>query len=273
MAHDGVTVAQPPRAPVGATSAALSLAQATRNYGAVRAISFDLDDTLWDFRLAVLRAEEELKMWLAQAAPGTVCVLASVEALPRYREQVVLQRPDLVHSPQLVRLESIRQVLLDAGGEPNLAAEAYAVFYRARQCAAVFDDAVPALDWLFRRYRLVAVTNGNSDLQASPLRPYFCGVLTAAKLGYGKPDQRIFRAAADAAGVPLEAVLHVGDDITLDVQGALAAGMQAAWMVRTHLPRPAQTLSSTTQSALRIGDLAELCDALEACSMSSAEES
>jgi putative hydrolase of the HAD superfamily len=52
-------------------------------------------------------------------------------------------------------------------------------------------------------------------------------VIDSAHVGAEKPDARIFRAALDAVGVAADRAVHVGDSVWFDVQGALAAGVNA----------------------------------------------
>jgi putative hydrolase of the HAD superfamily len=52
----------------------------------------------------------------------------------------------------------------------------------------------------------------------------FRAVLDSGVLGFAKPDPRIFARAADALGVPISALVHVGDSERADVEGALRAG-------------------------------------------------
>jgi putative hydrolase of the HAD superfamily len=62
--------------------------------------------------------------------------------------------------------------------------------------------------------------------------------VSANELGFGKPDPRIYLEACRRAGVAPEAVLHVGDDLHLDVRAARQAGLRAAWVTRPDLGRP-----------------------------------
>ena len=76
--------------------------------------------------------------------------------------------------------------------------------------------------------------------------------ISAREFGVGKPDPRIFHAAAGALELQPEDILHVGDDATLDALGALNAGMQAAWVNRSdhlwpHELEPQVTLASLTE--------------------------
>ncbi|MBN8558797.1 MAG: HAD hydrolase-like protein [Burkholderiales bacterium] len=67
---------------------------------------------------------------------------------------------------------------------------------------------------------------------------------------------RIFRAAAQAAGVAESEVLHIGDDPQLDGHGALASGMQMAWVNRAGTPWPDDVAG---QPHAEVGELAALC--------------
>jgi putative hydrolase of the HAD superfamily len=52
-------------------------------------------------------------------------------------------------------------------------------------------------------------------------------VVDSAMAGVSKPDPAIFAVALDALGVPAsQTVLHVGDSLRSDVDGALAAGLR-----------------------------------------------
>jgi putative hydrolase of the HAD superfamily len=54
-------------------------------------------------------------------------------------------------------------------------------------------------------------------------------IVDSGRLGIAKPDRRIFETAAESLGVPLAAVVHIGDSRTADVDGARAVGMRVIW--------------------------------------------
>ena len=132
--------------------------------------------------------------------------------------------------------------LLQAGDAPALAEPAFEVFFAARQCVDLFDDAVPALEYLSSRWPVVALSNGNADVQRIGLGRYFHAAVNAREVGAAKPDARIFHHGAQAAGVSAAEVLHIGDDAHLDGLGALRAGMQTVWVNRegADWPHPGQ---------------------------------
>ena len=198
----------------------------------IRAISLDLDDTLWPIWPCIERAERVLHDWLTAHAPMTAAMFANAQALREIRQHMTQQRPDLRNDLSALRRESIRLALYRAGESPMLAEAAFEVFFAERQKVTPFEDAVPALEFLSARYRLVSLSNGNADLARIGLARFFHASISAREFGVAKPDPRIFHAAAGAAEVRPEEVLHVGDDVLLDVLGAKNAGMQTAWINR-----------------------------------------
>jgi FMN phosphatase YigB (HAD superfamily) len=54
----------------------------------------------------------------------------------------------------------------------------------------------------------------------------------SCRIGFAKPDQRAFLTVAEHCGVAPAHILHIGDDWTCDVVGAIAAGLQAVWISR-----------------------------------------
>jgi FMN hydrolase / 5-amino-6-(5-phospho-D-ribitylamino)uracil phosphatase len=222
----------------------------------IKAISLDLDDTLWPVLPTIERAEKMLHQWLVEHAPMAAALFSSPQALREIRDYMKANKPELKHDLSAVRRESIRLALYRAGENPLLADEAFEVFFAERQRVTLFDDARPALEFLAARFPLVSISNGNADLRRIGLGEFFRASISAREFGVGKPDPRIFHAAAGAVEVAVEDVLHVGDDTTLDILGALNAGMQAAWVNRTEALWPHEL-----EPHLTLSTLAELCAA------------
>lgn len=223
----------------------------------IRAITLDLDDTLWAIRPVILRAEQGLQGWLAQHAPATAALPADQkQALRRATHHA---HPDKAHDLSFLRREAIRACLVAAGDDPSLAEPAFEVFYSLRQQVEFLPGKLDALARLAKRYRLVALSNGNADIFKTSAACYFHAAVRAHEFGAAKPDARIFHAAAHAARVDPEQVLHVGDDSHHDVQGARDAGMAAAWIT------PADSVWALGgPEPLRFVHLRDLCDHLQA---------
>jgi HAD superfamily hydrolase (TIGR01509 family) len=229
----------------------------------LQALTLDLDDTLWPVWPAIQRAEAALQGWLREQAPATVAA-HDAAAMRALRVAVMHERPDWVHNLSALRRECIRRALLAAGDDPALAGPAFEVFFAERQRVDLFDDVLPALERLAARWPIVALSNGNADVNRVPgLGRLFHGAVSAQALGVGKPAPAAFVEACRLAGADPASTLHIGDDAALDVDGALDAGLQAAWICRPSLrvdgaPSPRGTPQHV------VATLVELADRLKA---------
>ena len=118
------------------------------------------------------------------------------------------------------------------------------------QAWVAFDDAVPALRALRELEMPVAIlTNGPEERQQRKARDlglhdWVVGVWTSESLAARKPDAEAYLRVCTALGEEPEAVLHIGDDLLLDREGAEAAGLQALHLDRAaRTPRPARTIT------------------------------
>lgn len=218
----------------------------------IKAITLDLDDTLWPVWPAIERAEQALNYWLGQNAPATANLLIQPAVRHEIRTHVNGLYPELKHNLSELRRKSIRLALVQCGEDPALAEPAFDVFFEARNQVTLFDDALQTLEFLAGRFPLVALSNGNADIQRIGIGAFFKASISAQQFGVGKPDPRIFHAAALASGVQASEVLHIGDDASLDVLAALDCGMQTVWINRadhlwTHPAQPHETVTTLTE--------------------------
>jgi putative hydrolase of the HAD superfamily len=223
----------------------------------LRAITLDLDDTLWPVWPAILRAEEALHGWLAMHAPRCAerYPLTAMRAL---RDRVARENPHLAHDFSAQRRLSLAAALADSDEDPAHAEAAFEVFYAGRNRVELYPDVADALPRLAARYPLAALTNGNADLGRIGLRPHFVFELGAREHGCAKPDPSIFLAACARLGCAPHEVLHVGDDPELDVLGAQRAGLRTCWINRHDTRWAHDELPD-----LSVASLAELADTLE----------
>ena len=226
----------------------------------VHALTLDLDDTLWPVGPTIARADRQMWGWLAQHAPATHAA-RNTAALAALRASVARDRPDWAHDMSAMRLETVRRALMAAGDDPALAAPAFEVFFNERQQVTLYDDVLSALARLAARWPLVALSNGNADVRRMPgLAPFFHAAVSARDVGLGKPAPEAFAEACRRAGAMPRRTLHIGDDPALDVDGALAAGLQAAWVqrpdalaARRPLGTPHHEVSALDKLADRLG--------------------
>ena len=189
----------------------------------------------------------------------TAALFLNAVARDDIRAHILRTRPELKHDLSAVRLEAIRLTLIRSNEDPALAEPAFGVFFAERNRVTLFDDATLALEFLAARFPVVALSNGNADVTRIGLGKYFSACISAQAFGVGKPDARIFQAAAEAVEVDVKNVLHIGDDASLDVLGALNAGMQAVW-----LNRSGHVWQHAGQPHLTVTNLTQLCDVLNA---------
>ena len=112
-------------------------------------------------------------------------------------------------------------------------AERVAAAFLERSRAAVRANA-PLLEALARRYRLGIVSNfyGNLDAVCDDcgVRSLFGIIIDSARVGWQKPDPRIFQAALEGLGVSAAEAVFVGDSLPRDMAGARAVGMPHVWL-------------------------------------------
>lgn len=225
----------------------------------IRAICFDLDNTLWDVFPVIERAEKVTQAWLAERHPALIEKM-TLESIRAMRDRIALEYPHMSHDFTFLRKQSLREHARLAGLPESVADEAFAVFYRARNEVVLYADVTPALNRMRLRRRLVSMTNGNADLEAIGLKAYFEFHIAARDAGALKPDARIFRATLERLGLDAAEVLHVGDDPSADIEGARAVGMTPVWVDRIGAVWPAEL----EPPAHRVRDLTELAELLEA---------
>ena len=223
----------------------------------IRAISLDLDDTLWPVWPTIARAEIQMQDFLRPRAPATAALMADPQTRQQLRDAMVSAHPASAHDMSALRLGMIELALQRCDESEALAPEAFGVFYAARQQVDVYADSAGALARLAGRLPLLALTNGNADVQLVGIGHFFVGSVGAHTVGLPKPHKVIFDAAANALGCRHEEVLHVGDDALLDVLAALDAGMQSVWV-----NRQGASWQHARGPHLQVTSLDALCDAL-----------
>jgi putative hydrolase of the HAD superfamily len=218
----------------------------------IRAITFDLDDTLWEIGPVIRRAEAELWRWLEHNCPA-VAEKFSVETAIELREEVMAEHCDRSHDFRFMRRMVLARMLHSCGYADDFIEGAFDVFDRFRNRVELFPDVLPALRRLSDQFTIVAVTNGNANLQAIGIRDLFSDVVSAVDVGVAKPERRIFDEAVRRAGVSAIQTLHVGDHPECDILGAREAGLCTAWMNRAgrtwpeHLREPDATVATVTE--------------------------
>lgn len=156
-----------------------------RPLGRISALTFDLDDTLYDNRPVILRTEREALTFVQNYHPA----LRSFqnEDLQRLRQAVREAEPEIYHDVTRWRFRSIEQAMLDAGlsaEEASAGAHAAMInFAKWRSRIDVPQQTHDTLKQLAKKWPLVAITNGNAQPELFGLGDYFEFVLRAGPHG------------------------------------------------------------------------------------------
>ena len=234
-----------------------------KNTTPIKAITLDLDDTLWPVWPTIHEAEKHLFNWMLERAPATAAA-NSIQTLSATRKEVELLYPQYKHNLSFYRREAIRLLLKQHGDDEALADEGFNVFFQARQNVRLFKDVIPSLKQLSAHYPIVGITNGNADLNTIGIKQFFKESITAQHFGVCKPDQQIFLEATRILNISTPShILHVGDDFKLDVLGAKQVGFKTAWIKRPELDIPDVAPSELHAADFLVTDLEDLCKQLE----------
>ena len=205
----------------------------------MKAVIFDLDDTLFDHRSSAVAG---LRAWVPALTGAEVdddLVATWFEIEGRHYDRWLTGQ--LTHQGQRrARLHEFLPLL----GQPLPATDqeldqvfaGYLDEYRASWAA--FPDARPALEIARGNgWRIGVLTNGNTvqqnaKLAAIGLAELVDVVSTSEALGFSKPAVEAYHLTCEALGVDPAETLMVGDNLELDVLAARAAGLTAEHLDR-----------------------------------------
>jgi FMN hydrolase / 5-amino-6-(5-phospho-D-ribitylamino)uracil phosphatase len=225
--------------------------------GSIKAITLDLDDTLWPIAPVMTRAEERLDAWLQEHCPRAAEKFP-IQAMRELRDRIAEENPHVSHDFTAQRKLSLQAALLPHGYEDSHVENAFTEFYSARNEIDCYPDSWAAMERLAARYPLVSITNGNADLERIGMAHFFRHTITARGCGVAKPDAQIFALACEKLGLGAAEILHVGDDPQLDVIGAHRAGLRTVWINRV-----GATWTHDIQPDIVVHDLTQLADLLD----------
>lgn len=201
-----------------------------------RAVLVDLDDTIVDGSAVVDCWENACACCAPVADPRTV--LAEILRLRDWfwsdAERHRQGRLDLTAA----RRQIAKMALLGAGCDDDVLAARIAERYdHCRDARTVlFPGAVDALTWLRESgCRLALLTNGAGGAQRQKiarfqLEPFFDLILVEGELGFGKPDERIYRLALRGLAAAPGDTWMIGDNLEWDVGQPQKLGITGVWV-------------------------------------------
>ena len=198
-------------------------------------IFFDLDNTLWDFRMnsyyALKLAYDKFSVSEQEIEFGeffAVYTIKNKKLWEMYRQKRIVKS----------ELTTLRfQQTFDELELKGIDAPEMNAFYLAEmpKQKKLVDGAAALLEVLKRKgYSLYIITNGFAEVQHKKLeltgiQNYFMKVFISENLKAPKPDPVIFNYAIKSANAKKQASLMVGDDFDVDVLGAINAGIDAVY--------------------------------------------
>ncbi len=198
----------------------------------IRAMTFDLDDTLYDNGPVIANLEQEMVEWMVQHHP--VSASRPLSWWIELKQTLARQRPALKHDVTLWRFKQIEKGLKLLGYDDQnafLAAhQAMKEVLRLRNLIDVPHETHRVLAALAQKIPLIAITNGNADPQQIGLDGYFQAILKAGPDGFAKPFPDLFDKAQQLLGIERHSILHVGDHLVTDVFGAWKSGFSSCWI-------------------------------------------
>lgn len=198
----------------------------------ITTLSFDLDDTLWDPRPALVAADKAQWRRLSERYPE-LSEHFNRDQIFGCRKRVIDSSPAIVGDVTALRKEVMYRLLISldipSSAATDAVADAFSAFMAHRNDVAIFSNAEEVLGKLAMDFKIIAITNGNADVHKTALGKFFDLAIRADEVGVAKPDPEIFNIALNQAQCRASEMIHIGDSAESDVQGALNAGVTPVW--------------------------------------------
>ncbi|HIF6015532.1 TPA: HAD family hydrolase [Vibrio parahaemolyticus] len=218
----------------------------------LKAIFFDMDETLCGTSQADKTAGQKFAAWIQQTYPQ---VSDPQAFLQRYLQGVYKKLN--AEFPQLVallpdenafRCGLIQTILAEDGIhiDAEQAQQAQHYFDSARMGAFTFFPGVKEmLTDLRKHYKLVVITNGpifsqHPKLKATQMDEWVDHIIVGGEEPEEKPAASIFQKALNLVDVKPEEALHIGDSLAADIAGANNMGILSVWVNATGASNPTE---------------------------------
>ncbi|ENE4763864.1 HAD-IA family hydrolase [Vibrio parahaemolyticus] len=218
----------------------------------LKAIFFDMDETLCGTSQADKAAGQKFAAWIQQTYPQ---VSDPQAFLQRYLQGVYKKLN--AEFPQLVALLpdenafrcGLIQTILAENGihiDAEQAQQAQHYFDSARMGAFTFFPGVKEmLTDLRKHYKLVVITNGpifsqHPKLKATQMDEWVDHIIVGGEEPEEKPAASIFQKALNLVDIKPEEALHIGDSLATDIAGANNMGILSVWVNATGASNPTE---------------------------------
>ncbi len=218
-----------------------------------RLLTFDLDNTLWHVDEVIRRATKVQFQWLAQHYPKILEQNTEKDFL-NFRNQIIANNPNIIADLTSLRKQTMVMAAIAAGiSKPEaqaLAEQCFKVFFEERNKVVLFPDAHETLAKLSKDYTLIALSNGNADLEVIGIKTYFTAHFKPTDAGAAKPHPAMFELALKTAQCKASDSIHIGDDLVCDIEAAKNLGFITIFAntLKKHSPESEQLADASIQA-------------------------
>ena len=206
----------------------------------IKAILFDVDDTLFDRKQAQLKVLHIIVDSLPEVF-GALDFMRVAEASAE-SDRLIIAEFDAGAPSDGLRDRRNKLLLRILGLPKNIAPKLSEIYVRELPaCDTPVTGAVQLIRELSGKYELAAVSNGLPDVQYGKLktigvRDMLSCIVLSEEVGMRKPDPKILLYAAKLLGYRPDECLVIGDSYSSDIVGANKAGMYTCWFNPAKLP-------------------------------------
>ena len=221
----------------------------------ISVISFDGDMTLWDFYKVMRHSLKQTLTELQRQVPTQRALELTIDEMIWIRDQFANEVKGEIWNLEEIRRGAFEQTL-EYVGYPNkkLAAHLNAIYLKHRfEDIQLYPDVIPTFDVLSQHFKLGLLSNGNTYPERCGLEDYFAFVIFSQDVQVEKPDPQIFEVTVQQADCKFSQLMHVGDSLENDVQGAQNVGAHAVWLNRDNVQN-----DTDAQPDYEIGSLTEI---------------
>ena len=197
----------------------------------IKMITFDLDDTLWDNRPTIMKAEIDTRKWIEDKV-GEI-EWGDFNDFLNLREDLIKEDKTIEWDISKLRKEIFRIKLghiKPSSLRDKIVDEAFSVFMNKRHEVLLFDGVADALKALSEKYILGVLTNGNADVYKFNIGKYFTFAISSLEAKASKPNRSHFDLAVKQVdGVTFNEILHIGDHQINDILFAHKLGIDTLW--------------------------------------------
>lgn len=216
-----------------------------------KAISFDLDDTLYSNYPVMIAVDVKMQLYFQARLPKANHKYDYQFWRP-FKQQALVANPLLKHDVGQLRLLCYELGFQALGysqeSAKDMAKDALDYFVNERSNFDVPDSVHQLLQALRQRWPLVAISNGNVDTHAINIAQHFDLIYHAGGAFKQKPAPDMFAHACQTLAINPNELLHVGDCGANDVIGAIRHGCQTAWVSTYDVGEPLRVLPTIALS-------------------------